>query len=119
MTNHEFALSDLAARLAGTDATLTTAIRDILGAALQELIEAELTTSVGAAPGEHTASRSALRNGHRASCCRHRRVMSRSASRSCAPGASSRSCSSRAVGSTRRLGGDHDRVHHRHLDEEG
>ena len=25
MTNHEFALSDLAARLAGTDATLTTA----------------------------------------------------------------------------------------------
>jgi hypothetical protein len=40
MTNHEFALSDLAARLAGTDATLTTAIRDILAAALQELIEA-------------------------------------------------------------------------------
>ena len=66
MTNHEFALSDLAARLAGTDATLTTAIRDILAAALQELIEAELTTSIGAAPGEHTASRSALRNGHRA-----------------------------------------------------
>ena len=66
MTNHEFALSDLAARLAGTDATLTTAIRGILAAALQELIEAELTTSIGAAPGEHTASRSALRNGHRA-----------------------------------------------------
>ena len=66
MTNHEFALSDLAARLAGTDATLTTAIRDILAAALQELIEAELTTSIGAAPGEHTAFRSALRNGHRA-----------------------------------------------------
>ena len=35
MTNREFALSDLAARLAGTDATLTTAIRDILAAALQ------------------------------------------------------------------------------------
>ena len=66
MTNHEFALSDLAARLAGTDATLTTAIRGILAAALQELIEAELTTSIGAAPGEHTAFRSALRNGHRA-----------------------------------------------------
>ena len=36
MTNHEFALSDLASRLAGTDATLTTAIREILadGAAM-------------------------------------------------------------------------------------
>ena len=43
MTNNEFALSDLAARLAGTDASLTTALRDIVTAALQELIEAELT----------------------------------------------------------------------------
>ena len=65
MTSHEFALSDLAARLAGTDATLTTAIRDILAAALQELIEAELTSAIGAAPGERTSDRSALRNGHR------------------------------------------------------
>src|SRR4051812_201797 len=65
MTNYEFALSDVAARLAGTEATLTTAIRDILAAALQELIEAELTSAIGAAPGEHTATRSALRNGHR------------------------------------------------------
>ncbi len=65
MTNYEFALSDLAARLAGTDATLTTAIRDILAAALQELIEAELTSAIGAAPGERTPDRAALRNGHR------------------------------------------------------
>jgi putative transposase len=65
MTNYEFALSDLAARLGGSDATLTTAIRDILAAALQELIEAELTATIGAAPGEHTPTRSALRNGHR------------------------------------------------------
>src|SRR3954470_3072216 len=65
MTNYEFALSDVAARLGGTDATLTTAIRDILAAALQELIEAELTAAIGAAPGEHTPARSALRNGHR------------------------------------------------------
>ena len=65
MTNHEFALSDLAARLVGTDATLTTAIREILAAAVQELIEAELTAKIGAAPGEHTLERSALRNGHR------------------------------------------------------
>ena len=39
------ALSDLAARLAGSDATLFTSLRDILAAALQELIEAELTAS--------------------------------------------------------------------------
>ena len=40
----EFALSDLAARLAGTNATLSTSLRDIPAAALPELIEAELTS---------------------------------------------------------------------------
>jgi putative transposase len=65
MTTHEFALSDLAARLTGTDATLSTALRDILAAALQELIEAELTATIGAAPGERTAVRVTQRNGHR------------------------------------------------------
>ena len=65
MTNHESALSDLAARLAGTDATLTGSLRDILAAALQELIEAELTATIGAAPGERTPERTAQRNGHR------------------------------------------------------
>jgi hypothetical protein len=35
----ECALSDLAARLAGTDASLSTALRDIVATALQELIE--------------------------------------------------------------------------------
>jgi putative transposase len=65
MTTHEFALSDLAARLAGTDASLTTALRDILAAALQELIEAELTGVIGAAPGERTPDRVTQRNGHR------------------------------------------------------
>jgi putative transposase len=65
MTTHEFALSDLAARLAGTDASLSTALRDIVSTALQELIEAELTTVIGASSGEHTADRLALRNGHR------------------------------------------------------
>src|SRR5881628_2194997 len=61
MTAYESALSDLAARLAGTDASLSTALRDILSTALQELIEAELTSVIGAAPGEHTADRLALR----------------------------------------------------------
>ena len=65
MTTHESAFSELAARLAGTDPTLTTSLRDILAAALQELIEAELTALIGAAPGERTPERVAQRNGHR------------------------------------------------------
>jgi hypothetical protein len=104
MTNYEFALSDLAARLAGTDATLTTAISEILAAALQELVEAELTARIGAAPGERTPDRAALRNGHRPKLLSTPAVMSRSGSRSCAPGRSSRSCSSHVGGSTRPCG---------------
>jgi putative transposase len=65
MTTHESALSDLATRLAGTEPSLSMSLRDILAAALQELIEAELTTLIGAAPGERTLERTALRNGHR------------------------------------------------------
>ena len=66
MTTHESALSDLAARLAGTDGlSLSTSLRDIVTAALQELIEAELTATIGAAPGERTPERVAQRNGHR------------------------------------------------------
>ena len=66
MTTHESALSDLAARLAGTDdPSLSTSLRDILTAALQELIEAELTAMIGAAPGVRTPERVAQRNGHR------------------------------------------------------
>ena len=65
MTAHEFALSDLAARLTGTDASLSTALRDILATALQELIEAELTATIGAAPGERHPDRVTQRNGHR------------------------------------------------------
>jgi putative transposase len=51
MTTHEPAVSDLAARFAGTDPSLSTSLRDIVTAALQELIEAELTGLIGAAPG--------------------------------------------------------------------
>jgi hypothetical protein len=57
MTTYEFALSDLAARLAGTDATLSTSRRDILAAAPQELIEAELTATIGAGHGERSSER--------------------------------------------------------------
>jgi hypothetical protein len=61
MTTHEFALSDLAARLTGSDASLSTSLRDILAAALQELSEGKLTAATGAAPGEHDSERTALR----------------------------------------------------------
>lgn len=65
MTTHEFALSDLAARLTGSDASLSTALREILATALQELIETELTSVIGAASGERTPDRLTHRNGHR------------------------------------------------------
>src|SRR6056297_2173752 len=65
MTTYESALSELSSRLIGTDSTLTTSLSDILAAALQELIEAELTATIGAGPGERTNSRLAQRNGHR------------------------------------------------------
>jgi transposase-like protein len=65
MTNSEFALSDLAARLAGTDAILSTSLSDILAVALQELIDAELTATIDAGHGERTADRVTQRNGHR------------------------------------------------------
>jgi transposase-like protein len=65
MATNEFALSDLAARLLGTDATLATSLRDILTAALQELIEAELTSTIRAEHGERSPERVTQRNGHR------------------------------------------------------
>ena len=65
MAANEFALSDLAARLLGTDANLSTALRDILAVALQELIEAELTSTIRAEHGERSAERVTQRNGHR------------------------------------------------------
>ena len=58
-------MSELSSRLIGSDSTLTTSRSDILAAALQELIEAELTATIGAAPGERSDNRIAQRNGHR------------------------------------------------------
>ena len=63
MTTYESALSELSSRLTGTDASLTTSLADILAAALQELIEAELTARIGAAPGERTETRRRVRRG--------------------------------------------------------
>ena len=65
MTHYESAINELAERLQGTDASLTTSIADILTVALQELIEAELTARIGAEHGERVPTRIAQRNGHR------------------------------------------------------
>ncbi len=64
-THYESAIDDIATRLQGVDASLTTSIAEILAAALQELIEAELTGTIGAEHGERTPTRVAQRNGHR------------------------------------------------------
>jgi putative transposase len=66
MTQQQSALSELADVLIGSDATLASSISEIMAAALQELIEAELTAKIGAEPGERSPLRTALRNGHRA-----------------------------------------------------
>ena len=65
MTSPESALSELAARLVGTDASLSTSLREILTAAVQELIEAELTAAIGAAPGERTSGAHGAAQRHR------------------------------------------------------
>ena len=65
MTTYESALSELSTRLIGTGSSLTSSLSEILAAALQELIEAELTAAIGAGPGERTEDRLAQRNGHR------------------------------------------------------
>ena len=65
MTHYESAIDDIAARLQGTDASLTSSIAEILAAALQELIEAELVGTIGAEHGERSPTRTTQRNGHR------------------------------------------------------
>ena len=65
MADFESALSELGAVLAATDAKLSTSLGEILGTAIQELIEAELTAVIGAAHGERSPARVNHRNGHR------------------------------------------------------
>ena len=100
MAQHDSALSELARRLTEVDGTLASSIGEVLSAALQEMIEAELTARMGAEPGERSPARTVQRNGHRPSCCRPQPATSRSGSPSFARAASSPSFSSRAAGST-------------------
>ncbi len=65
MAQHDWALSELARRLTEVGGTLVSSIGEILGAALQELIEAELTARIGVEPGERSPACTVQRNGHR------------------------------------------------------
>jgi putative transposase len=65
MAQYDSTLSEVARLLTEVDGTLASSIGEILGAALQELIEAELTARIGAEPGERSPARTVQRNGHR------------------------------------------------------
>ena len=57
---------DLSALLAAVQSgEMTETVRTSLAWVLQELIEAELTATIGAAPGQRAEGRTAQRNGHR------------------------------------------------------
>src|ERR671927_536097 len=62
MATHRMPPTDLLDQLAAAD---TDVLRTILEHTLQRLIEAEATAYIGAESGEHSASRTTYRNGHR------------------------------------------------------
>lgn len=65
MADYESALSALSDAFGSDHSGLAGRLGEILGDALQALIEDELTARIGAAPGERSASRLTQRNGHR------------------------------------------------------
>ena len=65
MAQPDCALSELARRLTEVDGTLASLIGESPGAALQEMIEAELTARTGGEPGERFPARAVQRDGHR------------------------------------------------------
>jgi putative transposase len=95
-------------------------LRDVVRDALQELIEEELTATIGAAKHERTDTRTGQRNGGRD------RLVATPAGDvevripKLRQGASSRRVAARAAPAGRpgAVGGNHGRLHHRHLDEE-
>jgi putative transposase len=104
LTHDETAIDDIATRLQGTHASLTSPIADILAAALQELIEAELTVTIGAEHGERSPSWTAQRNGRRAKLLSTPVGDIDVATPKLSEGSVYLSRSSRAAGSTRRCG---------------
>ena len=120
MTDYESALSELGSRLTDTQSPLGASLAEILADAIQELIEAEVTARIGAEPHERTLTRTTQRNGHRP------KLVSTPAgdlevkipklrTGQLLPGAARTAAADRQGP----VGGDHDRLRHRDLDEEG
>ena len=63
MASHRMPPAELLDQLAAADVD---ALRTLLQHTLQRLIEAEASAYIGAAPGEHSPTRTTYRNGHRA-----------------------------------------------------
>src|SRR5690606_15816485 len=61
--SHDARLAELVAELGGAEVRVL--FRDLVEKALQELIDAELTEAIGAAPHERTETRTNQRNGSR------------------------------------------------------
>lgn len=101
------AVRGLIEELLGTDlgeANHGDAMRRLLAAALQDLVDAEATARIGAARYERSGERITHRNGVRAKQLATRPGRSSSLFRSCARARSSPACWSRAGGSTRPCG---------------
>jgi putative transposase len=119
MTNYESALSELGERLAGTDPSLSTSIAEILAAAIQELVESELTAQIGAAHGERTPSRLAQRNGHRPKLVSTPAGDIEIGIPKLRQGSFFPELGTPTPDRQGPVGGDHDRLRHRHFHEEG
>ena len=120
MATPDSALSELSTMLMATDASLSTSLGEILATAIQELIEAELTARIGAEHGERTPMRVTQRNGHRP------KLVSTPAGdiEVGIPKLRKGSFFPELLEPRRRIdqgvvGGDHDRLHHRHLHPQG
>ena len=100
MALDESALSDLLASLQAGDGV--DLVRELARCALQELIEVEASSVIGAGRYERSDARMTERNGHRPRVVSTRPAICMWRSRSCATGRSSRRCWSRVGGSTRR-----------------
>lgn len=119
MTQHESALHELAERLTDTDQGLAGSLAEILAAALQELIESEATDRVGAEHGQRLPTRVTQRRSP-TQAAGDPRGRGRGRDPQAAAGVVL-SRAARAPPADRQgvVGSDHDRLHHRDVDQEG
>lgn len=116
--SHDARLAELVAELGGDEVRFL--FRDLVEKALQELIDAELTEAIGAAPHERTETRTNQRNGSRP------RVLSTPAGdvelripKVRDGGVLPVAAGAAPAGGPGIVGGDHDRLCDRHLHPKG